>query len=92
MNRCEQFLPSEADGHLDELSRRQRNIPLGGRYRQVSLYITFMLLQEVFTWGNSDYIGRLGETRLPGRVQGIPLGVTIAKVSCPRLVNNGAHH
>ena len=51
-----------------------------------------MLLQEVFTWGLSTRIGRLGDNRVPGRVEGIPPGERITKVSRRQRVNNDANH
>ena len=51
-----------------------------------------MLQQEVFTWGLSSRIGRSGDNRVPGRVEGIPQGERITKVSLRQLVNNDANH
>ena len=39
-----------------------------------------LLLQEIFTWGYYRIVGRSGDNRVPGHVQGIPPGETITKV------------
>ena len=50
----------------------------------VDLHIAAILLQEIFTWGDSTRIGRSGDNRVPGHLQGIPPGETITKVRWSR--------